>query len=403
VKVALDEKLATKPLLLWPLARRTLGDTLTALVGPRSIIKPSADNDDGDHSILFGNAIPTRGSLRATFDGWIAKVTPAENADRLPEREYCSLAGILAGSLAVSELFLSFAEINIEASKRIVAFSLWEPNADDCDPSALGVPVQFLPRELWVLGLGHLGNAYLWCLATLPYPNTKEIEVLLNDFDKVEPENIETCLLYSSEHLGLYKTRVCSAWLEERGFRTRLVERRFDGTFRCRADEPRLAFCGFDSNEARRNLATAEFLRVVESGLGATPNNFDTIGIHALPNPRPAEELWPDLTADEEAKRNERQRLLSHDPAYSGLSNDECGRYELAGKSIAVPFVGSVAATFVLAESIRLLHRGPAFSDIKLSLSALAKRALRSSGNYEASDFAGLKYSDSTRLVNQAA
>ena len=56
---------------------------------------------------------------------------------------------------------------------------------------ALGMQVEFLPREFWALGLGHLGNAYLWSLATLPYPQSRrDVEIFLNDFDRVEPENV---------------------------------------------------------------------------------------------------------------------------------------------------------------------------------------------------------------------
>ena len=120
-----------------------------------------------------------------------------------------------------------------------------------------------------MLGLGHLGNAYLWALATLPYGGPTAPLVFLNDFDKIESENVETGLIFNTSDICSYKTRICGAWLEERGFQTAFVERRFDANLPCREDEPRLAFCGFDSNAARRDLATAGFLRVVESGLGA--------------------------------------------------------------------------------------------------------------------------------------
>lgn len=73
-------------------------------------------------------------------------------------------------------------------------------------------------------------------------------------------------------------------------------------------------------------------------------------------------------------QKEHRQRLASKNPAYSQLSSDECGRAELAGKSIAVPFVGAAAATLILAEAIRLLHDGPAYTDIKLVLSDLDRR-----------------------------
>jgi hypothetical protein len=173
------------------------------------------------------------------------------------------------------------------------------------------------------------------------------------------------------------------------------VERRFDSSFRCRADEPRLAFCGFDLNAARRDLATAEFLRVIESGLGGTPSNFDTISLHTLPNPRKPEELWPELTAEEEAKRVEnQQRIANTNPAYSTLGGDECGRAELAGKSVAVPFVGAIAGTMVTAEIIRLLHGGPRYTDIKLTLGDPQRRSPQMVGTYGAKDFIGLKYCD---------
>jgi len=208
----------------------------------------------------------------------------------LPEREYRSPAGVLAASLAVSELFLSFGDISIEAGRRVLAMSLWAPGTDIRDASALGLPVEYLPKSLWVLGLGHLGNAYLWSLGTLPYADPANVTFFLNDYDAVEDENVETCILSRPNDAPGLKTRVCDAWLARRGFRTRLMERAFDGSFRRRRTEPAidpaLALCGFDSNPVRRDLETAGFARVVECGLGSTVSNFDTLSLHTLPNPR---------------------------------------------------------------------------------------------------------------------
>lgn len=395
VRVALPPSLADAPLLLWPSLQQTFGQALAALLGFSALVHLDEGAAEGK-TVIFGDGPPSDGSLRVTFDGWVAKVGPATAVTRLPECEYCSLAGILAASLAVSELFLSFAEISIEAGRRVVGLSLWRPDLEVSDPMALGVQVEFLPRELWTLGLGHLGNAYLWSLATLPYADASEVEIFLNDFDKIEAENAETGLVFETRNIDSYKTRACSEWLQRRGFQTRLVERRFDANFRCRADEPRLAFCGFDLNAARRDLGTAEFLRVIESGLGGTPSNFDTISLHTMPNPRMPEELWPELTAEEAAKRAVyQQRVANTNPAYSRLGTDECGRAELAGKSVAVPFVGATAGTLVTAEILRLLHAGPSYTDIKLVLADLNQRFARMTGNYSAKDFVGLKYCDS--------
>ena len=39
-----------------------------------------------------------------------------------------------------------------------------------------------------------------------------------------------------------------------------------------------------------------------------------------------------------------------------------------SGQSVAIPFVGTTAASFVLAETVRLFHEGPAYPDLKLRL-----------------------------------
>lgn len=391
VRVAIPETLMKAPLLLWCGLKQTFGQAIIDLAGTEARIPP--DKHEG-RVILFGNAPSCQGALRVTFDGWIAKVGPATQVDRLQERQYCSLAGILGASLAMSELFMSFAELNITACRRTVALSLWRPGADVSDPSSLGIPIQFLPKELWILGLGHLGNAYLWALGSLPYDNPREVEFFLNDYDEIEEENIETSLLFAKKDIEEYKTRASSAWLEARKFRTRLIERPFDANFRRRDEEPGMALCGFDSNEVRRNLATAKFLRVVESGLGGTHDNFDTVSLHMFPNPRPISELWPDLTAEQNIKTQQRQERLSQEnEAYKNITDDACGRYELAGKSIAVPFVGATAAVLVVAEVLRLMHLGPAYTGIKLSMSSYKIFPSQALDTYEARDFKGLGYS----------
>jgi hypothetical protein len=288
-------------------------------------------------------------------------------------------------------MFMSFAQVSIEATRRPVALSLWRPEADVRSDAAQGVPLQALPKELWALGLGHLGNAYLWTLASLPYTNPAEVKVFLADFDEVEPDNADAGVLFTANTRGL-KTRVCGTWLEERGFRTRLIERRMDARFRRGDDEPGLALCGFDSNSARRGIATAEFLRVIESGLGGTADNFDTISLHTLPNARSASDLWPDPSPDEQkADIARRQRIAQESIAYSHFS-DECGRFELAGKAVAVPFVGTAAASFVMAEALRLYHDGPAYTALKLRLATPSDLSANASGSYSMEDIAQLPY-----------
>jgi hypothetical protein len=398
VRFSLYPGLAEARLLIWPRLGITFGAALAEIAGGECLAE-TGDADEARHILLFGTAMAARAALRVTFDGWIAKVGPVDKVERLQEREFCALSGTLAGALAISEVFLSFADLNIEAARRSIGLSLWRPDLPPSHPAAIGVPVQFLPSELWVLGLGHLGNAYLWALATLPYPDPTTTEIYLNDFDVVEPENFDTGMIFGSGDAGTLKTRICAEWLERRGFRTRLIERPFDSNFRCRSVrpqiEPRLALCGFDSNPARRDLETANFLRVMESGLGSTKDNFDTISFHGLPNPRPVADLWPDLSQEEKARQQEHfDRVARENPAYAELGDDVCGRAELAGKSVAVPFVGATAATLVLAEVLRLLHEGPVYTDIKIALSDLDRLFAETTRNYGALDLVGLRSCD---------
>ena len=388
VSVELPAKVDSASMLLWPDLedRPSFGALLRQIVGTHNVV-PERGDLPRSNVLLFGDAPEIEGALRVTFDGWVAKTGPVSRVARLPERPYCSLAGILAAALSISELFLSFADISLDARRRTVALSLWRPDLDHSHPDAIGPAVEWLPAEVWVLGLGHLGNAYLWALGTLPYERANAARIFLNDFDSVEDENIETGLLFTRADLNSTKARTCAAWLERRGFRTRLLERRFDEHFRCQHDEPRLALCGFDSNPPRRELASADFVRVIESGLGGTSNNFDTLSLHVLPNPRGIHELWPDLSEEEEKKREAYQdRVAQENEAYARSGLDECGRLEFAGKSIAVPFVGAVAGCFVVAEALRLFHEGPAYSDIKLRLGSLQMHCVPRSRRYGPED-----------------
>ena len=395
VRVVLDEAVGANTVLT-PLIQCSFAAALAELVGPENLQLANGSEPTGK-VLLFGDVPPQPGALRVTFDGWVAQVGPAATSGRLAERPYCALAGVLAGAVGLSEVFLSFAELNIAATRRTTGLSLWRPDLPHTHPGAQGPQVEVLPRELWVLGLGHLGNAYLWSLAALPYAEPQAVEFYLNDFDKVEAENFETGLIFTPEDEGHLKTRVCNRWLEARGFRTRLLERPFDSNFRCRRVapqvEPLLALCGFDSNPARRMLPGADFARVLESGLGGTKHNFETVSFHTLPNLRVAEELWPDPSPEEEEiQRQELERIAQENPAYEELGDDICGRAQLAGKSVAVPFVGVTAATLVVAEAIRLLHDGPAYSDIKLSLSDLKSVSAIHKGNYTIQDSAGITF-----------
>jgi len=85
---------------------------------------------------------------------------------------------------------------------------------------------------LWIIGLGHLGQAYLWTLGLLPYAQPEDVQLVLQDFDTLVDANDSTSLLTTRTLLGEKKTRAMARWCEGRGFQTALQERHFRGNFR---------------------------------------------------------------------------------------------------------------------------------------------------------------------------
>ncbi len=351
-------------------AAATLGGSLLAL-GAEATIAGEVDLDRPH--LVIGGAPAAAKALRVTFDGWLVAVGPAGDLPRLPERAFFLPACTAAAALGIGELFSAFAGINLMATRQVVRLSLWDP-AGDAD--AVGESLAELPGKLGLFGLGHLGQAYLWALASLPYGAPCDLEVWLCDDDAVELPNIETGALLKSGDIDVLKTRVANAWLERRGFKTRMIERRIDESFTVTDRDPVVALSGFDDNYPRRWLAKAGFERVFDTGLGGEASNFDTIAFRVWPNARPVEELWP-LQDQEERVKQEHRKLarVKANAGYDALADDECGRLLLAGASIAVPFVGAIAAAVLIAEMIKCINGVAHQRDLKLRVCLLGGHA----------------------------
>jgi hypothetical protein len=365
VQVVLPEPKDRLPVLLpWPAPSLVAG---IAQVAPEVRYIKAAD--DNPRQILLGTSSPEVRGLQVTFNGWSAAVGPSHKITRLPEEERCVLAGVLAGALAVSEVFMATFAVQIEATTRIVGLSLWRPDLSYADARAVGPAVQYGPGEIWSLGLGHLGQAYLWCLSLLRYEKPEDVRMILQDFDRTVRANVGTCALTAMKDLGIHKTRVCRRWLEARGLRPAVVERRFDELTKCGPDEPALALCGFDGNGPRHLLDDAGFRAVVETGLGGRFDNFDSILMHALPRANvKAAEFWKPRPQTVDPVIEE---LLRDHPSYHD-GGAACGvvQLELASRAVAVPFVGAAAASLVVAETLRMAHGGARFEKVDLRLAS---------------------------------
>lgn len=282
------------------------------------------------------------------------------------------LAAMLSAALAINEAFLFVNGETPAAGRRIVGLSLWRPGSSDFWLSAdrTEPPVRYLPSRLWLIGLGHLGQAYLWGLGLLPFADPKALSLVLQDVDVITLSSESTSILSDASLVGQMKTRAMAAWAEERGFSTRLNERLFDAGFKRQADEPAIALCGLDNAMGRQALDQVGFDFVVEAGLGRGHRNFRTMRLHVLPGSRPSAEIWKSGGEDEPVEEQAAYRKL-----LEGGQLDRCGITLLAGKAVGAPFVGTVAATLALSEVLRLLHGGPVHKLIDLDLQSLDQRS----------------------------
>ena len=162
------------------------------------------------------------------------------------------------------------------------------------------------------------------------------------------------------------KTRAMAAWAEKRRYKTTIIERRFPGNLQLDDGDPRLALCGIDNALGRQKLEDVGFGLVSEAGLGIG-ERYLNIDHHVFPGTRRAEEVWRDITIQNGAEH------LIKQPGYQTIAArgeaDECGLLQLASKSVGVPFVGTAAATLVLAAACRHVCGGTRMHQISLNLS----------------------------------
>jgi hypothetical protein len=105
--------------------------------------------------------------VRAQAGQWWAGVAPGGDAG--DPTTASTIAAALATALGVSECFQRVRGYEV-ATDRHVGVSLWDPMSDWRGNDAEGPTITELPGSAYILGLGHLGQAYLWLLGSSPHP-----------------------------------------------------------------------------------------------------------------------------------------------------------------------------------------------------------------------------------------
>jgi hypothetical protein len=132
-------------------------------------------------------------AVRATFADWCGGLVPAASGLRLAEIGTFTLAGVLAGAVGVAEIFQSVRGGTPMACRRSIGLDLWDLHRDWLRGGSALSPER-LPSEIWILGMGNLGQAYLWTLGLLPY-GRNPARLVLQDTDIVALSNLSTSML----------------------------------------------------------------------------------------------------------------------------------------------------------------------------------------------------------------
>ena len=310
--------------------------------------------------IHVGAAPNTKADLHVMADCWRGIVSP-EPLTRGTGGH--AISGGLAGAMAVTEAFRRTVLGDHLACRRTQVLSAWDPV-----DAYVGGPLEFLPQQLWLLGMGNLGQAALSLLAMLPYNDTGRVKLVIQDSDRAGPENLSTQVLTEHDWIRRKKAACAADYARSFGFDVSICERRFGASTRPEEDEPRIALVGVDNLKARRAAAMAGFDLVLDAGLGSTAAEIFDVRLHAFPGLQAAETIWPpdlELVRDEAAGNAGLRKLVAEGRL------DACGAMTIAGQSLGVPSTAVVAAALQLGQLCRALATGSYCDFINVELMAL--------------------------------
>lgn len=201
-----------------------------------------------------------------------------------------------------------------------------------------------LPSQVstWVVGLGHLGQAYLWTRALSN--ESLDQHIRLTDFDTVTLSSLSTCLMVDIGDVGRKKVDTVANRLAQIGFDVTRDDSKLSLDEDVVAPDGLLVVIAVDNIGLRRGLDRLRGARVHECGIGEGVDGFTRVQMHAFPGSRLARDVW---AGDD--PRASRPVDISK-PAYQALlgkSGDECGTTVVASRSVATPFVGAFAGAIL--------------------------------------------------------
>jgi molybdopterin/thiamine biosynthesis adenylyltransferase len=315
-----------------------------------------------------GRRPPPGARLVCFADGWDAVVAPKPPAEDVGASGN-EISGALAAAMAVSEAFRIAVLSDLKAGRRSVRLSAWDPAGHQRGPEK----IPYLPKAVWLLGLGNLGQATAFVLGLLPYRDTGEVRLLLQDFDKAGPENLLVQILTEHSWIGTKKVRAAAAWAENRGFEVDISERAFRASDGPRGSEPRVLLCGVDNLDARRAAAAGGFDLMIDAGLGGSAAEAFDLRIHTFPGARTAAQAWPSDEGSGAIALATRELPAGLEKAVQDGILDRCGAITIAGKSVGVPCTALAAGALQVGQLCRALGTGSCCDLVDLSLADVSR------------------------------
>lgn len=328
-----------------PLRARTLGEAAERLGA-----KAGLDAPKSCRRIVLGGEWRSADTVCATWNGWSLSVGPQASQSG---RSDVSLTGVAAGALAVGQAFLA-EQGDVRVERTTVDMSLWEPErpVKTSSPGPLLTDLS-LPSQLWLVGLGNLGQAYLWSLSMLSYATPHEVLLFLQDDDSIKKENWGTSLLADTAQYGALKTKLAENWATALSFGVRRIDRRLDETTQLRDGEPTMALVGLDKMAPRRTVGRVGFAYIIDAGLGATVDDYRKFRLNAFDRELNPEKHFRDVS-DDKRTIDGLVRLPAYQTLANAMNDGGCGAAVLAGQAVAVPFVSAFVGALALTQAIRV-------------------------------------------------
>lgn len=274
-----------------------------------------------------------------------------------------ALAGVFAAALAMRQIFGCVLAAK-SLRPRDATVSLWTPweTATRESPG----PERFdVPDHLWFLGLGHLGQGFIWNLCLL---GAKGGRAVVQDDQAIGEENEATSLLVLPGESGAKKARIAATWLEALGWSADILERRHRGDIRLLPGDPPYLLSGLDRVDPRLVMARQGFDYMIDAGLGHEPHDFDGIQLRVIAKGVSADDLWNAPDDAIEAKLAKRKASAAYKDLEARIG--QCGIVSFAEASTSVPFVGAAAGALVLAQAIRLASMNSTARFLQMQMSA---------------------------------